>query len=261
MNNNNCSPLQLVGIFHLEFLRWLSKKVNPDYYTLKGGVNLRFFYKSVRYSEDLDLDVRIIRSDILRNKVMWILESNVFQNNLKPFGIEKIIPPNIEKAKQTQTTQRFKVHLLTPRDEDFLTKIEFSRRKPLPLNEIKIETVSGAILHEYKAAPLLVPHYATAAAVLQKIEALITRRITEIRDIFDIYVLSPQLEPADRKKIKLNPEKIKKAEEIILKAGFREFRDKVISYLPKEEQKIYGFPSVWDEIKLKTIYLLQELKK
>lgn len=263
MNYKNYNPLQLVEIFHLEFLRWLGKKVNPSYYALKGGVNLRFFYKSIRYSEDMDLDVQIIRTDVLRNKVMWILESNIFQNNLKPFGIEKIIPPNMEKAKQTQTTQRFKIHLVTPRSEDFFTKIEFSRRQSpiLSGNKIKIETVSNAILHEYKAAPLLVPHYDAMAAVLQKIEALITRKIMEVRDIFDIYIMIPQIESGDRKKISLNPGKIKKAEEYILETGFEEFKDKVVSYLLKEDQKIYNSPSAWDEIKLKTINFLEKLKK
>jgi cellobiose-specific phosphotransferase system component IIB len=261
---NIYNPLQLREIFHLEFLKWLGKKLNPGYYALKGGVNLRFFYNSIRYSEDVDLDARIIRVDALRDKVMQILKSNVFQNNLKPFGIEKIILPNIEKAKQTQTTQRFKIHLITPQNEDFFTKIEFSRREfkdNIKKNNVKIETVSSAILREYKSAPLLVPHYDVASAISQKIDALVTRKIVEVRDIFDIYVLIPQIESIDKEKIKSNSGKIKKALENIFEADFEEFKDKVVSYLLKEDQKIYDSPQVWDEIKLKTVNFLEELKK
>mgnify|MGYP001601104310 FL=1 len=47
------NSLQLREIFHLEFLRWLGRKVKPDYYAIKGGTNLRFFFQSFRYSEDM----------------------------------------------------------------------------------------------------------------------------------------------------------------------------------------------------------------
>ena len=120
------SFLAIREVFHLEFVRWLAHKIKPENYVLKGGVNLRFFFKSIRYSEDMDLDLRGVKVEILKQKVIKILQSIIFQDNLKPFGIEKIIPPDIKKAKQTETTQRFKIHLITPGGEDFFTKIEFS---------------------------------------------------------------------------------------------------------------------------------------
>jgi len=52
--------LQLREVFHLEFLRWFGKRVRTNYYALKGGVNLRFFFNSFRYSEDMDLDTHTI---------------------------------------------------------------------------------------------------------------------------------------------------------------------------------------------------------
>lgn len=253
------NPLQLREIFHLEFLRWLGTKVNLSYYALKGGVNLRFFYNSFRYSEDMDLNVQVIRVSVLQDKVLEILKSPSFQNNLQPFGIDKIVPPDITKAKQTQTTQRFKVHLITSQGEDFLTKIEFSRRKFK--NNIKVETVANNILREYKLAPLLVPHYDIASAILQKIEALALRRIIQARDVFDIYVLMSQIEPSDKAKIKLSPEKISKARENIFNISFEQFRDTVVSYLLPENQEIYNSAKSWDEIKLKAMKFLEEIKK
>ncbi|MBU4369209.1 nucleotidyl transferase AbiEii/AbiGii toxin family protein [Patescibacteria group bacterium] len=256
---NKYNPLQLREIFHLEFLRWLGKKINPSYYALKGGVNLRFFYNSFRYSEDVDLNARIIQVDALRDKVMQILKSIPFQNNLKPFGIDKIVPPDIAKAKQTQTTQRFKIHLITPQNENFFTKIEFSRREFK--NNIKIETVSNAILREYKLAPVLIPHYNIISAISQKLDALAARKITQARDAFDIYILISQIESSDKEKIKPNLENIKKARENAFEISFEQFKDTVVSYLLKEDQKIYNSPLVWDEIKLKVINFIEELKK
>lgn len=259
MKREKYNPLQLREVFHLEFLRWLGKKINCSHYALKGGVNLRFFYNSSRYSEDIDLNTRIIRADVLQDKVMQILKSISFQNNFQPFGIDKIIPPDITKAKQTQTTQRFKIHLITSQREDFFTKIEFSRREFK--NNIKIETVSSAILREYKLAPLLVPHYDIISAISQKLDALAARKIIQARDAFDIYILSTQIKPLNIEKIKLSPQKINKACENIFEISFEQFRDTVISYLSKEDQKIYNLPQSWDEIKLKVANFIEELKK
>ena len=122
------NQLQTREIFHLEFLRWFGRKAKGEYYALKGGSNLRFFFNSLRYSEDMDIDVQGIKKYTLLDITADILKSLDFANTLKPFGIERVVPPNIAKAKQTETTQRFKVHLVTYSGEDLFTKIEFSRR-------------------------------------------------------------------------------------------------------------------------------------
>ena len=123
------NSLQLIELFHLIFLRWFSQKVKANLYIIKGGANLRFFFNSVRYSEDMDIDIRGIGVAELKKIVMAILVSPSFGEILKPFAIERIVAPNITLAKQTETTQRFKIHLITRSGEDHFTKIEFSRRK------------------------------------------------------------------------------------------------------------------------------------
>ena len=40
-------------IFHLLFLKRLLKVSNPRAFVLKGGINLRFFFSSPRYFEDM----------------------------------------------------------------------------------------------------------------------------------------------------------------------------------------------------------------
>ena len=113
MNRPIVSPLQMREVFHLEFLRWFARKLEADRYVLKGGVNLRLFFKSIRYSEDMDIDITGARVEKVRKTVMEILAVRGFSDSLKSFGIEKVVPPDITKAKQTETTQRFKIHLLT----------------------------------------------------------------------------------------------------------------------------------------------------
>ena len=251
--------LQLREIFHLEFLRWLGRKIKVEYYALKGGVNLRFFFKSIRYSEDMDLDAQKIKVEELKEAVITILNTPSFQEHLIPFGIVKVIPPNIKKAKQIETTQRFKVHLLTSSGEDLFTKIEFSRRGFK--GRVVVQPVSSAVLRAYTLSPLIVPHYDVQSAINQKIEAVITRSVIQPRDIFDLHVLIPQCNPADTEGIQINSAKLKMASERILGVGFEQFRDTVLSYLSQEEQSMYNSKDLWDEIKLRVTSFIEQLQK
>ncbi|HCJ67676.1 MAG TPA: hypothetical protein DHV62_10290 [Elusimicrobia bacterium] len=251
------TDLQLREIFHLEFLRWLARKIKTEDYALKGGANLRFFFKSFRYSEDLDLDVRKIKVEILKDTVMKILQATSFRENLLPFGIRELIPPDIKTAKQTETTQRFKVHLIMQSGEDLFTKIEFSRR--VFRGTVIVQSVPSDILRLYKLAPLLIPHYEANSAVAQKIEAIATRSIIQARDIFDLYILTSQYNPD--KETKINGTKLKKVYENIFEVNFEQFRDTVLSYLSLEDQGVYNSPALWDEIKLKVATFIDERGK
>src|SRR5260370_29389771 len=57
---------QAIELFHLLFLQQLGTRVDKGLYALKGGCNLRFFFRSIRYSDDLDLDVHTIAKATLR---------------------------------------------------------------------------------------------------------------------------------------------------------------------------------------------------
>ena len=105
--------------FHLLFLDQLSRNIDDAFYAVKGGCNLRFFFKSIRYSEDLDIDVQTIRVETLQKKIERILDSNPLKQILNSHGI------SIERyssLKQTQTTQRWK---LTLRTKNSLAEIIF----------------------------------------------------------------------------------------------------------------------------------------
>ncbi|MDP2929808.1 MAG: nucleotidyl transferase AbiEii/AbiGii toxin family protein [Candidatus Omnitrophota bacterium] len=253
------NSLQLREVFHLEFLRRLGHAVKSENYTVKGGVNLRFFFKSFRYSEDMDIDVRGIGVIQLKETVMKMLNNSSFQENLKPFGIERIIPPNIIKAKQTETTQRFKVHLISSSGEDLFTKVEFSRRGFLG-NPV-VGMVEDSILRTYKLAPLLVPHYDGYSAVAQKFGALAARTVVQARDIFDLYILSSQHDIGGRRIDNIEPEIFQKAYERIFEVEFEQFRDTVVSYLSGEDQMVYNKPKSWEEIRLKVANFIEKARK
>ncbi len=253
------NPLQLCEVFHLELLRWLGRKVEAKYYALKGGGNLRFFFNSFRYSEDIDLDIWGVEVRVLRDLVMGILSAQSFKVNLKPYGIEMIAPPDITRAKQTETTQRFKVHLITSAGEDLVSKLEFSRRGMK--REAVVQPVSETILRAYRLPPLLVPHYDIQSTVVQKVDALACRSVIQARDLFDLYILSSQCKDIEAIKLEMiGKDKLTTAYEHVFEVTFEQFRDTVISYLSTEDQAVYKTASVWDEVRLRTAGFIDELR-
>ena len=253
------SALQIRELFHLEFLRWFSRRIRPEFYALKGGTKLRFFFQSFRYSDDMDIDVQRVPIGTLQRVVLDTLGARPFAENLRGFGIQRIVVPDMLKAKQTQTTQRYKIHLITIAGEDLFTKIEFSHRGFK--GDILVQAVRDPILRAYKLAPLLVSHYDITAAITQKIDALATRTVIQARDIFDLFVLSPQVESSKISKIRPEAEKLKKAHQNIFAIEFEQFRDTVLAYLAPEDQAVYASAAVWDEVKLKTANFLEEFQK
>ncbi len=252
------NSLQQREVFHLEFLRWFGRKTDPKYYALKGGVNMRLFFGSIRYSEDMDLDLSGIRVDIIQDIVLKILNTQNFVDNLRPYGIQRISIPDMAKAKQTKTTQRFKIHLETFAGEDLFTKIEFSRRGLT--GGIVVGSIPDPILRTYKLIPLIVPHYDAISATIQKIIALALRNRVQARDIFDLYILSPKYLISELSKYQIaEKDKLEKAYENLFSVTFEQFRDSVVSFLPPDEQDRYSQQLFWDEIKLRVANLIEEL--
>lgn len=252
------NPLQLREVFHLEFLRCLGRAIKAENYAVKGGVNLRFFFKSFRYSEDMDLDARLISVFRLKESVMKILGNRAFLDNLKTFGITRIVAPDACKAKQTETTQRFKIHLISSSGEDLFTKVEFSRRG-FTGNAV-VQAIDESILRAYKMAPLLAPHYDSMSAAVQKIRALASRSAVQARDAFDLYILRSQCVSGSSMAEGVDAGAISKARERIFEIGFEQFRDTVVSYLSAEDQAVYNSPERWEEVKLRAAQFIEEAR-
>ncbi len=252
------NSLQQREVFHLEFLRWFGRKTDPRCYALKDGVNMRFFFGSIRYSEDMDLDLSEIRIDIVQEIVLKILSTRDFVDNLRPYGIQSISIPDMAKAKQTETTQRFKIHLITFAGEDLFTKVEFSRRGLK--DGIVVNAIPDSILRAYKLIPVIVPHYDALSATIQKISALASRPVVQARDIFDLYILGPKITSSEINSSEiLKRDKLERAKENLFSVTFEQFRDSVVSFLLPDEQASYSSSLFWDEIKIKVANLLEEM--
>jgi predicted nucleotidyltransferase component of viral defense system len=243
--------MQYVELFHLLFLDVFGRKVDKRFYALKGGSNLRFFLKSFRYSEDMDLDVQNIGVDKLEQTVSGVLESRPFRDILRVrgLGIERWSAP-----KQTETTQRWKFGLVVPDSEVLChTKIEFSRRG-IKAGAV-FEAVDPQVINDHKLSPLMANHYAAQAAFEQKVEALITRKTTQARDIFDLNLLlnsgvEPRISNASTKA------RLADAQANAMSITFDVFKAQVLSFLHPDYQAQYDSEPVWDDAVLGVVEAL-----
>src|SRR5687767_6862956 len=99
---------QHIEAFHLSLLRMLEARLNRAYWVVKGGVNLRAWFGSRRYSEDLDLDAVGCAPHVLRERFDKVLLSHPLAELLTSQGLEIA---RTSKPKQTDATQRWKLEL------------------------------------------------------------------------------------------------------------------------------------------------------
>lgn len=247
---------QTIEIFHLLFLNSLEKKIEKKFFALKGGCNLRFFFKSIRYSEDIDIDVTVIAKDTLRKNINNLLNSTPFQKILFSQGIEI---ENISEPKQTETTQRWKFLIRnTTSSRNLPTKIEFSRRN---MQEgIVFEAVDNEIIQQYRLQPILCNHYIKESAFIQKISALIHRTETQARDVFDLKILLDM--NINFSNIQFDfKDPISIAIENAISIGYPEYKSQVVSYLLPQYQEYYGTVKIWNDIQTKVMSALEKLTK
>jgi predicted nucleotidyltransferase component of viral defense system len=251
------SARQSVESFHLAFLRALvARGEDKGLFSLKGGCNLRFFFRSVRYSEDIDIDAAVVAKETLRRKVDRLLSAPVVLGPLKSQGIEVV---DISAPKQTETTQRWKVGLRIEEPAVTLrTKIEFSRRDELA--GTAVEAVDPEILRPYAMTQFLAPHYTVSAAIAQKIAALHGRTQPQARDVFDLNLLFAR---PDSREFAL-PEKQKHsltaAIERAMAISFDEYAAQVVAFLDPDQQMLFEERSAWDAMQGQVIQRLEALQ-
>jgi predicted nucleotidyltransferase component of viral defense system len=232
-------------VFHFLFLENLLKISDPKFYILKGGVNLRFFFKSIRYSEDMDIDVFQTSVSTLKKNGYKILRDQAFLRALKTYGVENIEISDPEKAKHTETTQRFRLRLVTSAGERLPTKIEFSRRSKC-VEGTALERVDPEVARRFGRLAFSCHHYSGEAAFAQKVEALAGRPSTQARDLFDLDLLlrsgahaTPTYSSGVKNLALKNLEKL----------NFEDFKDQVLAFLEINERKNYAKKDVWEEMK------------
>ena len=244
---------QTVEQFHLLFLSQFGQKIDKRLYALKGGCNLRFFLRSPRYSEDMDLDVQTIGLQTLRNKVNQLLTSETFQRIL---AAKNIFIATYSEPKQTATTQRWKLSLRTSDSTlSIHTKLEFSRRHRI--EGARTEMVSPEIIRLYQLPPIIVTHYPAITACRQKIQALALRTQTQARDVFDLYILLINSEINHAALADVIHTDGHQAKNQAMNLSFADFKGQVLAYLPLEDQQQYVDHSIWDNIILQVSDLLE----
>lgn len=232
---------QIVELFHVAFLDVLSHKVEPTRYVLKGGANLRYFFGSPRYSEDIDFDSSEVPTWGLKEKVDQILDSPQLEIILRPSGLAVA---ESSKPKQTETTQRWKVGIGAPGQARLVrTKIEFSKRNGE--DRYRLEAIPSEVVKPYGLRPPVVQHYVDGAPAEQKILALARRPQAQARDVFDLdLLLRRQPLPAGH----LDPDLLAEAVGRALELSFEEFRQQVVEFLEPDAVLLYDSPGAWDQM-------------
>ena len=247
---------QLREVFHFSFLDRLLKISSPDMYVLKGGVNLRFFFHSPRYSEDMDLDVLAGNVDTLRKNGYKILHDGAFKRSLLTYGITDIEVNDPAKAKQTEITQRFKFGLITTANQRLPTKVEFSRCSNPIDNYIK-EMVDPEIARQYRRLSYRCNHYPGEDAVFQKIQALAGRPATQARDVFDLSLLQAGgYASSINSNNKLTKELREKASEALMSLTYDDFKGHVVEFMDTDNREHYESPSTWVQLQETILELL-----
>lgn len=246
---------QAIEIFHLLFLRAFGARVDKALFSLKGGCNLRFFLKSIRYSEDMDLDIQTMAPGTLANNVNRVLDAESFAQSLRAQGLEIV---RATEPKQTPTTQRWKMTLrLLESGAEVPTKIEFSRRG-LDADRT-LEPVDPELIRSYRLYPVIVQHYSVDAALAQKVAALALRDQVQARDVFDLKLLLDA--GGARKGLPTRAAThLAAAIENAIAVGYDAFAGQVLAYLEPEYQDHYRGRKAWNALQDQVVAGLEALR-
>lgn len=232
---------QAIELFHIAFLDVLSRRLDAGRFVLKGGANLRYFFGSIRYSEDIDLDTDGLAAYLVQEKVEAILDSGPLPILLRTRGMVVVEHTN---PKSTETTQRWKIAVAVPGLSDPVrTKIEFSARSSD--REYELDPIPAGVVAPYALRPPSVQHYIGDTPAKQKILALEGRNETQARDVFDLDLL---LRRRSLPVGTLDPAVLDGAANRAMELPYAAFRDQVIPFLEPEAVELYDDEAAWMQI-------------
>jgi predicted nucleotidyltransferase component of viral defense system len=252
----SCSPQQATEILHLHVLRLLGTTPDKAHVAVKGGCNLRFFFGSVRYSQDLDLDVtEQLAPHALKERLDRLFASAALRDALRAGGLEL---GTVSAPKQTETTQRWKAELrVRGRPVALHTKIECSRRRDA--EAAVLEAVDPRVVQSYQMMPIVTRHYPLPAALRQKVRALVGRQTVQARDVFDLAVLFARAGGrvdafAGMRGV------LARAVERALEVSFDDFQGQVVAYLHPEHAASYASRDAWNALQDQVVDLLERAR-
>lgn len=251
-------PVQIAESFHLAFLQALATRVNPGAWALKGGGNLRFFYSSVRFSEDIDLDTFDIGPWAFQERVDKTLASDLLGRTLRTLGSTITY---VNPKERSDTKSKWVVGLAHPPETDLVyTQIEVSHREYPYRDFVAVGPVTEAAVAPY-AAVLRRPtfgHYLPRAAIAQKVGALVGRDVRQPRDVFDLDLLF-RLAPDAVKPGDIGVDDLRAAISRVLEIGHDEYQSKVLSFIEPDVLPIYEGVSAWEDMQVTVVHSLEGL--
>ena len=254
--------------FHVLLLRRMVTKLPPDRnaWRLKGGVNLRLFFESVRYSEDIDFDAPLEERERLRSVIRGTLNDIAFLRRLGELGIREVRRGKDEIKKDTETTLRFTANLVMQGGVPHKTKIDISFRDKRRVDPVATDSVNPAIAERYLTAneiPLVVPHYDRVPAIRQKLGALAGRTEVQARDVFDLFALTraaihaPDLDFLRRQ---LADEVLEEAEKRAYDLPYEQYAGKVLEFLEPTDRAAWEPREKWIEQQLAVVELVKRVR-
>jgi hypothetical protein len=108
--------------------------------------------------------------------------------------------------------------------------------------------------------PFLATHYATQAAIVQKIHALAGRAEPQARDVFDLNLLLARKDAANLSLHATQKQWLSTALDCAMGISYDEYRSKVVAYLELEQVELYEDASAWDAMQSAVVAQLQALQ-
>ena len=283
------TPVSAREAFHVLLLEYLIARLRselPSAFALKGGVNLRLYFGSPRYSQDIDFDAEPRLRSAMRGAIRQGLQDPEIRRAFVELGGDDIRVP-IDPVKDTATTLRFKFGVVLG-GVDHPTKIEVSFRARPALDVAVAEAAPSSLVDPYRVpatilaptphrargqrpmlvaapvppAPLVLPHYPRLPALRQKIAALAGRTEVQARDIFDLSVLGAgdiDAVEAGRLRAALPTATLTEAQARTFQITYAEYRDQVLEYLEPADRAAFEGPGRWDELCLTAGSLIERL--
>jgi predicted nucleotidyltransferase component of viral defense system len=239
------SPLALREGFHVVLLKALAERLQGRDWVLKGGTNLRLYFSSIRFSEDIDLDVGKDVAGAMQRAIPAALADGDVQRRLRALGILQASLLGGRSNKSTDTTLRYKIELVGRGGLRPPTKIDVSYRDRCEGDQHLLTPANDSAVRAYLRPddpPLLLPSYTRSAALRQKINALASRTHVQARDVFDLFVLgngTPKGIDIGFLRRWLDNATLRNARSRALEISHAEYSDTVLAYLnPAQRQQL-----------------------
>jgi predicted nucleotidyltransferase component of viral defense system len=259
------SELEIREAFHCVLLAHLpadyrASAIGVPPLRLKGGVNLRLFHSSPRYSEDMDFDLSPARGARFIEHLRRLLNDSVrFRRHLLTLGIQDLAVSELDGG---DGGFKQKVGVLVG-GVRYPTKVEVAYHEETAPAEAVIVTIPEPFHGRYRLGePVRVAAYPSTTALWQKVLALSRRTAPQTRDVFDVDHLQRQVgtnvTAAARAMIRarMRLDQVRTAAEVVAQFTAAQFRDQTATYLPESARQatIADWPNmqhrVWEWLAL-----------